>query len=258
MANKKTTVLVFAGPNGSGKSTVTSMIKPIGTYINADMIKQATHCDDLAAAIEAEKLRNQCLEQNKDFTFETVLSTTRNLDLLKRAKEKGYFIKCIFVLTANPQVNLERVKERVLTGGHDVPKDKILSRYHKSLALLPELISVCDVCNVIDNTKEPCRIFSKKNGVNRLWENEFWKEAQIKELTRQSDFVETHKYAPSFDSPILIKVNSMEQVKAISNAGIRIQAAKTNEGIIIARIDKKDALQVRKLLAKNRSVKPEL
>lgn len=83
----KPEVIVFAGPNGSGKSTITRMAKIAGKYINADGIKRATLCSDLEAAQKAERLRNQALDERSDFTFETVLSTERNLELLRRAKE---------------------------------------------------------------------------------------------------------------------------------------------------------------------------
>ena len=48
---------------------------------------------DMEAAIKAEELREKALSDKIDFTFETVLSTDRNLNLLKRAKENGYFIR---------------------------------------------------------------------------------------------------------------------------------------------------------------------
>ena len=82
-------VIVFAGPNGSGKSTITRMAKIGGEYINADDIKRTILCTDLEAAIKAEELRERMIVDRKDFTFETVLSTNRNLLLLQRAKEKG-------------------------------------------------------------------------------------------------------------------------------------------------------------------------
>lgn len=177
-------ILVFAGPNGSGKSTITSMVDPIGVYINADEIKKTTGCDDLTAAIDAETRRNACIDRKEDFTFETVLSTRRNLVLLRKAKENGYFIKAFFVLTDDPMVNIVRVATRVARGGHDVPKDKIVKRYHASLAILPELIQVCDICNVYDNTaKKPYRIFSKKKDTYRLWESAFFKKDRILTLT---------------------------------------------------------------------------
>ena len=83
-------LLVFAGPNGSGKSTITRNIPLCGLYVNADEIKRISGCTDLEAAQEAEQLREALLASGKDFTFETVLSTDRNLNLLERAKEKGY------------------------------------------------------------------------------------------------------------------------------------------------------------------------
>ena len=77
-------VIVFAGPNGSGKSTITRMAKTVGLNINADDIKKTTLCSDLEAAVKAEELREKMLQEKKNFTFETVLSTERNLNLLKR------------------------------------------------------------------------------------------------------------------------------------------------------------------------------
>ena len=72
-------ILVFAGPNGSGKTSVTSAWDKIGLYINADDIKVKRGCSDLEAAQEAERLRELCVSERRSFTFETVLSTDRNL-----------------------------------------------------------------------------------------------------------------------------------------------------------------------------------
>ena len=130
-------VMVFAGPNGSGKSTITRMAKTVGEYINADDIKKTTLCTDLEAAVKAEELREEMLQKKKDFTFETVLSTERNLKLLVRAKESGYFVRGIYVLTKDVGVNVARVNVREVLGGHGVPEDKIRSRYIKALALIP-------------------------------------------------------------------------------------------------------------------------
>ena len=99
-------VMVFAGPNGSGKSTITRMAKTVGIYINADDIKRSSLCSDIEAALKAEELRERALSDKIDFTFETVLSTDRNLKLLKRAKDNGYFIRGIYVLTASPEIIL--------------------------------------------------------------------------------------------------------------------------------------------------------
>lgn len=93
--NRLPEIIIFAGPNGSGKTTITRMARTIGVYINADDIKRSSLCSDLEAAVKAEELREEMIEKGEDFTFETVISTDRNLKLLKKAKEKGYFLRCI-------------------------------------------------------------------------------------------------------------------------------------------------------------------
>lgn len=160
---RKPEIVVFAGPNGSGKSTFTELLKPPVDYINADEIKKNLRCTDLEAAQLAEKQREEHVSRMEDFCFETVLSTDRNLKLLKKARQKGYFIRCYYILTADPMINVLRVKSRVEAGGHDVPKEKIISRYDRALALVKELIKVCDICHIYDNSSnKPFRIFKKR------------------------------------------------------------------------------------------------
>ena len=89
--NRLPEIIIFAGPNGSGKTTITRMARTIGVYINADDIKRSSLCSDLEAAVKAEELREEMIEKGEDFTFETVLSTDRNLKLLKKAKKKDIF-----------------------------------------------------------------------------------------------------------------------------------------------------------------------
>ena len=92
-------VIVFARPNGSGKSTITRMSRTVGVYINADDIKKASLCSDIEAAIKAEELREKAVANKNDFTFETVLSTDRNLKLLKRQKKMGsLFVVYMYLL----------------------------------------------------------------------------------------------------------------------------------------------------------------
>ena len=159
----KPEVIVFAGPNGSGKSTFTELLKPPVDYINADEIKKNLKCTALEAAKLAEQQREAHVAGLEDFCFETVLSTDRNLKLLQKAKEKGYFVRCYYILTIDPMINVLRVKARVAAGGHDVPEEKIISRYGKTLALIKEVVKVCDICHIYDNSGDkPIRIFKKR------------------------------------------------------------------------------------------------
>ena len=178
----KPEIIVFAGPNGSGKSTVTKTAKLIRPYINADDIKRATECTDLEAAELAEDMREYALDIHKSFTFETVMSTHRNINLLRRAKEQGYFIRCIYVLTSDVNINIHRVMRRFASGGHGVPKEKIRERYVRALSLIPELLEICDICHIYDNTDMPFRILKKRKTEYFYWENEFWSKADIAKL----------------------------------------------------------------------------
>lgn len=176
-------ILVFAGPNGSGKSTITKKIPICGTYVNADEIKRISHCTDLEAAKEAEQIRQSLLKAHKDFTFETVLSTERNLALLRQAKEQGYEIQAVFVLTADPCINVQRVKSRVKAGGHDVPEEKIFIRYEKSLQNLSQLVRIADHTRVIDNSGDkPHLICEVLNQNLTIWETVQWSKGAILRL----------------------------------------------------------------------------
>ncbi len=182
-------VIVFAGPNGSGKSTITRMAKIRGEYINADDIKKATLCTDLEAAVRAEELRKHMIKNKKDFTFETVLSTDRNLLLLQKAKEQGYFVRGVYVLTSNANINVARVNAREALGGHGVPEEKIRSRYVRALSLIPRLVEICDVLHIYDNTKEPFRIFKKRKNIYYRWSNKYWSNNDIEKLSGITEFM---------------------------------------------------------------------
>jgi len=175
-------VLVFAGPNGSGKTTLTRKLRVFGTYVNADDMKLAEGLTDLEAAQQAELIRNRLLDDGADFSFETVLSTERNLLLLEKAKRRGYEVQCVYVLTCDEDINVARVKDRRASGGHDVPEAKIRERYRRALALLPRLVSVCDKMLIYDNSDVPSLIFSKTHSVHEFFPNRRWSWAALRTL----------------------------------------------------------------------------
>ncbi|MDR1656462.1 MAG: hypothetical protein LBT47_02750 [Deltaproteobacteria bacterium] len=175
-------IFVLAGPNGSGKSSVTAAWDKVGLYINADDIKVRCGCSDLQAAREAERLRELCLSECRSFTFETVLSTERNLDLLARAKAAGFYIESVFVLTAYAELNVFRVKSRELSGGHGVPPDKIRSRYTKALANIPKLLALSDIFRIVDNTARPEILLIKDKAGAQIRPNRYWTVEAIEKL----------------------------------------------------------------------------
>jgi predicted ABC-type ATPase len=178
----KPVILVYAGPNGSGKSTITKLMPQTGVYINADDLKKEYSLTDIEAAQKAEAFRNRLLQKKADFSFETVLSTERNLLLLQKAKEIGYEIQCIYVLTCNADINIARVRARVLEGGHDVPEDKIRKRYVKAINLLPKIIDVCNKIFIYDNSIIPLLVYKKDKNGSEFFPNEIWSKEKLKKI----------------------------------------------------------------------------
>lgn len=182
MQNRKPMILVLAGPNGSGKSTITTFFDKVGKYTNADDIVAATGMDNMEAAILVDKMRYDSINKKEDFTFETVLSSEYKLNILRKAKKEGYFIKCVFVLTVDPKINITRIQSRVASGGHNVDSSKVVNRYYKSINNIKELIEICDIMHVYDNTETPQRIIRKHKEDLSIYPNEYWSDQNILEL----------------------------------------------------------------------------
>lgn len=163
MIDRKPTLCVVAGPNGSGKTTTTVQLlnnewTAESQYINPDNIAQEMFGDwnspeaVMKAAEYATKLRYECLEQKRDFVFETVFSSAEKLEFLRKAKEAGFFIRLFYVCTSDPSINVTRITQRYLNGGHEVPISKVISRYYKSLVNATKAISFVDRAYVYDNS----------------------------------------------------------------------------------------------------------
>jgi len=151
------TLVVFAGCNGSGKSTlIANLIKQnllSYPYINADLIKNKNPTlNDFEAMEIAVNEVNECINKGKSFIYETVLSHISKVELLKEAKEKGFTIKFIYVATNNPDINIERVQKRVQQGGHDVPKDKIISRFYRSKENASKVLEFANQSYIFENS----------------------------------------------------------------------------------------------------------
>ena len=160
---------IIAGPNGSGKSTLASQIELAGNYINADKCEKnfLQHISDpeareqQAVIMVAKEIREH-INVDLPFAFETVFATESIPSFLTKAKEKGYTISLHYIATEDVEINIERVAKRVSEGGHNVPKEKIIKRYQKTLSLLPILLDFCDKAILYDNSQETLRPFLVK------------------------------------------------------------------------------------------------
>lgn len=152
--------MIIAGPNGSGKTTLTHRLRDtgfdLGEYINADDIAAglAGAPGDVSREAQrlAEEARQSCLANGVSFSFETVMSHASKIDLLNQAKTLGYYVLLFFVGVDDPRINIDRVAQRVSLGGHDVPIDRIVRRYERTMSLLPAAIRAADRSVLFDNS----------------------------------------------------------------------------------------------------------
>ena len=112
------------------------------------------------ASVAADFLRQKLLEQRVSFSFETVMSSPDKVALLKKAQQLGYRTCLYYIATDDPAINVARVKARVNLGGHDVPEDKIVSRYARSLDLVLEAVKHTNRAYLFDNSR---------HGGDHLW-----------------------------------------------------------------------------------------
>ena len=92
------------------------------------------------------------MAEKKKFSFETVFSHPSKLQIMRDAVENGYKVYLYFVSTKSPDINKYRVLGRAAKGGHDVPPDKIESRYYRSLDLLFEASQIAYQAFFFDNS----------------------------------------------------------------------------------------------------------
>lgn len=156
-------LIVIAGPNGAGKTSITGRLLQHEwvencAYINPDNIARDVFGDwnsvdtVLKAAKLAQEQREDCLRKRQNFIFESVLSAHDKIEFIKKAKDNGYFIRLFFIGTDTYSINIKRVMQRVAEGGHDVPINKITSRYSKSIANCAVVASFVNRSYIYDNS----------------------------------------------------------------------------------------------------------
>ena len=119
----------------------------------------------MEAAVLVDRMRYESIAKKEDFTFETVLSSEYKLNILRKAKEEGYFIKCVFMLTVDPQINIARIESRVAAGGHNVDSSKVIERYYKSINNIKSYLIYAILCMfmIIPNHQKELFVSIKKN-----------------------------------------------------------------------------------------------
>jgi len=130
-------MVVIAGPNGAGKSTFYgAYLEQTGLpFVNADVIAAQYRLEPYAAADAADVVRRQYVANSTSFIFETVFSDPagEKLGFMVETAKSGFTVVLCFIGVDGPDVSQQRVAMRVAQGGHDVPDEKLQSRYERTM-----------------------------------------------------------------------------------------------------------------------------
>ncbi|MDB5122380.1 MAG: putative ABC-type ATPase [Mucilaginibacter sp.] len=141
---------------------------------NAICIEKTEEIERLAQMI-ADFLRKKLLAERKRFSFETVFSHESKLEIMQQARDAGYKVYLYFVCTESPKINVFRVEARTKKGGHNVPEDKIVTRYYRALELLHDAAQLAYQAYFFDNSDDEAdfRLFAhfKVTAGQKAWDD---------------------------------------------------------------------------------------
>ena len=165
--DQRPVVVALAGPNGAGKTTFYyTHLQSVGLrFLNADLLARELNLGPYESANLANSLRLEMVHQRESFVFETVLSDPvgYKVSFLKQAGRAGYTVLLCFIGISGPKMSEQRVAMRVSKGGHDVPGEKLESRYSRTLANLELAIRELPHVWIFDNSnlRKPFRLIGK-------------------------------------------------------------------------------------------------
>jgi predicted ABC-type ATPase len=155
LLDKRPILVALAGPNGAGKTTFyENYLQPAGLrLINADILARELGMEAYDAAKLAGVVRQRLLERRESFILETVFSDPagEKLAFLKEAVRAGYQVALLFIGLDSAATSDQRVAMRVSQGGHDVPLEKLLARFPRTLANLAAAIRDLPAVMIFDN-----------------------------------------------------------------------------------------------------------
>jgi len=155
------TFTLVAGANGCGKTTLTKWAREVfqeAPVLDPDTITRSLQTTGtnsgsvIDAGREVLSMAERLLNAGQSFAVETTLSGNTYLRMMIRAKELGYIVVLIYIGTTRVEINMQRVRFRVVKGGHDVPEVDQRRRYLRSLTNAAKALTIADEAVILDNS----------------------------------------------------------------------------------------------------------
>lgn len=158
-------IIVLAGVNGSGKSSIGgAAIRAHGAdYYNPDVAARALRGihPNMTQAIAnshawtmGKDMLEKAIDNKETYAFETTLGGNTLTSLLIKAAQTGLKVKLWYAGLQSVELNLARVKARVIRGGHDIPEADIRKRWDSSRRNLIKLLPYLHSLRLYDNSTE--------------------------------------------------------------------------------------------------------
>jgi len=152
---------IIAGANGCGKSTFTARLSFVYRIplLDPDAISKALQptARGTSAVAAARKVLNsarQHIQKGEGFAVETTLSGRGYLQMMLEARTCGFETVLVYIGTERVEINLSRIRDRVVAGGHNVLEVDVRRRYLRSFQNLAAAISRADHTILFDNSTE--------------------------------------------------------------------------------------------------------
>ena len=186
---------IIAGCNGAGKTTASFTILPemlkCREFVNSDEIAKGLspfNAVSIAVAVEASgimyKRIMELIASGETFAMETTLATRTVANLIREAQREGYYVTLLYFWLNTPELAIERVKQRVAAGGHNIPENTIRRRYAAGIRNLFELyLPICDYWMITDNSMSPMEVIAKgfKNEKKEIFNQVIYKKLESHE-----------------------------------------------------------------------------
>ena len=146
-------VVLLMGANGAGKSHWTRTHRD---ELPEHFFNREATTDRLGLCPDATAARSRCLAAEVSFGIETTVTRLWRLGLLREAATRGYVLEAIFVGTADPKINVRRVRRRTERNeGHPVPGQTIRRRWRRVQENLIAQRAAFRSIRIIDSTNDP-------------------------------------------------------------------------------------------------------